>query len=79
MKVNEKVQKSECQKANGKAPSGVQWIGLHKQDVQYPLHGVRLFAKDYNHSKEPDLYTATLPLEFLRLIVSLAASSQDKC
>ena len=45
---------------------------MNKQDS-------RLVAKDNNNSKGPDLYTATPLLEFLRLIVSWAASSQDKC
>ena len=78
MNVYEKVPKSECDKESGKAPRGVRWVDVNKQDEKYPLYRSRLVAKDYNNSKEPDLYTATPRLEFLRLIVSLAASSQDK-
>ena len=63
----------------GKAPIGVRCVDVNKQDEKDPLYRSRLVAKDYNNSKEPDLYTATPPLGFLRLIVSLAASPQDKC
>ena len=79
MNVYEKVRKSECYKETGKAPIGVRWADVNKQDQKDPLYRSRSVAKDYNNSKEPDLCTATPPLEFLRLIVSLAASSQDKC
>ena len=79
MNVCEKVPKSDCYKETGKAPIGVRWVDVNKQDEKDPLYRSRLVAKDYNNSKEPDLYTATPALEFLRLIVSLAASFQDKC
>ena len=57
MNVYEKVPKSDCYKETGKAPIGVRWVDVNKQDEKDPLYRSRLVAKDYNNSKEPDLYT----------------------
>ena len=35
-------------------------------------------ARDFNKGKDPDLYTATPPLELLRVLVSLEASRKGK-
>ena len=51
---------------------------MNKQDSDNPLYRSRLVAKDFNNYKDPELYTATPPLEILRLIVSIAASSTSK-
>jgi len=51
---------------------------VNKQDNDNPLYRSRLVAKDFNNFKDPDLYTATPPLELLRLIISLAASNTNK-
>ena len=74
MKVYKKVPKTRCFEVTGKAPIGVRWVDVNKQGDDDPLYRSRLVAKDFNNCKDPDLYTATPPLEYLRLIVSLAAS-----
>jgi hypothetical protein len=77
MKVYKKVLKKKCYEMTGKAPIGVRWIDVNKQDDENPLYRSRLVAKDFNNYKDPDLFTATPPLELLRLIVSIAASKRS--
>ena len=74
MKVYMKVPKSKCFQATGKAPIGVRWIDVNKQGEDDPLYRSRFAAKDFNNHKDPDLFTATPPLELLRLIISIAAN-----
>ena len=78
MQVYKKVPRSKCFAATGKGPIGVRWIDVNKQDNDNPLYRSRLVAKYYNNYKDPDLYTATPPLELLRMIISLAASNVNK-
>ena len=72
------MSKKRCYDVTGKAPIGVRWVDINKQDDASPLHRSRLVAKDFNKGKDPDLYTATPPLELLRVLVSLAASRKGK-
>ena len=72
------MHKSRCFEQTGKAPIGVRWIDVNKQDEDNPLYRSRLVAKDFNSYKDPDLYTATPPLELLRMIISMAASRKSK-
>ena len=78
MKVYQKVSRSRCLQVTGKGPIGVRWIDVNKQGEDDPLYRSRLVAKDFNNYKDPDLYTATPPLELLRLIISIAASRRSK-
>ena len=78
MGVYTKVSKKRCHDVTGKAPIGVRWVDINKQDDASPLYRSRLVAKDFNKGKDPDLYTATPPLELLRVLVSLAAGRKRK-
>jgi len=78
MGVYKKVCKSRCFEETGKGPIGVRWIDVNKQDEDKPMYRSRLVAKDFNNYKDPDLYTATPPLELLRMIISMAASRKSK-
>eukprot|EP00973_Karenia_brevis_P004887 673060-Karenia_brevis.AAC.1 len=47
MGVYKKVHKSRCHQLTGRAPIGVRWVDVNKQDSQNPLYRSRLVAKQY--------------------------------
>eukprot|EP00973_Karenia_brevis_P003705 512331-Karenia_brevis.AAC.1 len=74
MRVYKKVPISKCYQVTGKAPIGVRWVDVNKQDDINPKYRSRLVAKRFKRRNDPYLYAATLPLEILRLIASKAAT-----
>ena len=54
---------------------GTRWIDINKGDEESPDYRSRLVGKEFNVGSDPALYAATPPLEALRLIVSLAATT----
>ena len=57
MGVYTKVSKKRCYDVTERAPVGVRWVDINKQDDASPLCRSRLVAKDFNKGKDPDLYT----------------------
>ena len=64
--VYTKVPLQECWQAIGKAPIGVRWVDVNKQDDENPKCRSRLVAKEIRKSAMPELYAATPPLEALK-------------
>ena len=73
--VYRKVSISKCLQMTGKKPIQVRWIDVNKRDDENPNYRSRLVAKDFKTSINLELYAATPPLEALRSLVSLAATS----
>ena len=54
------------------------WIDVNKGDLMEMNHRSRLVAKEFNDGKDASLFAATPPLEALRLLVSEAATRDNK-
>ena len=76
MGVYEKVTIEECLRETGKLPVGTRWIDTNKGDSTNPKIRSRLVAQELNLSKQPELFAATPPIEYVRYLVSCVASSQ---
>ena len=77
MKVYEKVPRSQAYQAAGKAPIKVCWVDTNKGCATKPNYRSRLVAMEFKVGNRPELYSATPPLEVVRLIISLVASTSD--
>jgi hypothetical protein len=73
MGVYVKVPTSMCYQETGKRPIGTRWA---KGDGLKPKIRSRLVVQELNTFKNPDLFCATPPLEFVKFLISLCASSQ---
>lgn len=73
MQVYRTVPKQRCRDVTGWEPIKVRWVDTNKQDEANPKYRSRLVAKDYKKGSDPELYTATPPIDALRLLISLAA------
>ncbi len=62
----------------GKMPIKVRWVDTNKQDEANPKYRSRLAAKDFKRHNDPDVYTATPPIEMLRFLVSVAATGRSR-
>ena len=69
MQVYKKVPKSKCYQMTGKAPIGVRWIDVNKQDTTNPVYRSRLLGKEFKTSDDMSLYGSPPPIEALQLIV----------
>ena len=76
MKVYSKVPISQCVKETGKRSIGTRWIDVNKGDKAHPKHRSRLVAQELATHKQPELFAATPPIEYVRYLVSRCASSQ---
>ena len=76
--VYEKVPMSQCWKEMGKNPIKTGWTDTNKGTSECPNIRSRWVAKEYNIGPRPDLFSATSPLEGLKLVISEAASSNQK-
>ena len=74
MNLYTKVQIKEAYKETGKGPISVRWIDINKGDVECPNYRSRLVAREINNNKREDLFAATLPLEALKVILSMTTS-----
>ena len=70
-----KVFISQCHQRTNKGSISVRWIDINKGDVERPNYRSRLVAREINTYKRDDLFAATLPLEAMKLILSMAASN----
>jgi hypothetical protein len=73
--VWERARVSECWQATGRAPIGSKWVDVNKGDSKTPLIRSRFVVKEIATYKSDDFFAATPPLEALRLLLSMAASS----
>ena len=76
--VFEKVPMSQCWKETGKNPIKTGWADTNKGTSECPNRRSRRVAKEYNTGPRPDLFSATSPLEGVKLVISEAASSNQK-
>ena len=78
-RVYQVVDLEEAWNKTGKAPIGVRWVDVKKNDG---IHRSRLVAKDYKpKSKKGDiegLYASMPPLELVKLIIVRALKKGDK-
>ena len=65
----------ECLREAGKMPIGVRWVDVNKGDESQPNYRSRLVAREINTYKRDDLFAATPPLEALKAILSMTATS----
>ena len=61
----------------GKKPIAVRWVDVNKGDDEDPNYRSRLVGREIKTDDRPDLFAATPPLESLRYVLSLCASSQS--
>ncbi len=66
---------TDCWRETGKAPIGSKWVDVNKGDATKPLIRSRFVVKEIATYKSDDFFAATPPLEALRLLLSMAASS----
>lgn len=76
MGVYVKVSLDECLRETGKMPVGTRWVDVNKGDTLNPKVRSRLVAQEIAVSKQPELFAATPPIEYIRYLVSCVASSQ---
>lgn len=74
MRVFEKVPRQKCRDMAGREPIKVRGVDTKKQGEVNPKYRSILVAKDYKTKSEPELHTATPPIDALRLLLSLAAT-----
>lgn len=72
--VYEEVSRHTCRDMTGREPIKARWVDTNTQDEANPKYRIRLVAKDYKTRSEPELCTATPPIDALRLLLSLASS-----
>ena len=73
MKVYDKVPRGESQRVTGKAPIKLRWVDTRKSSGELRS---RLVAKEFKRGNDPDMFSATPPLEAMKLMVSMVASAQ---
>jgi hypothetical protein len=73
--VWERARVADCWAETGKAPIGSKWVDVNKGDATKPLIRSRFVVKEIATYKSDDFFAATPPLEALRLLLSMAASS----
>ena len=76
MKVWTKVPRAQCIAETGKQPVKLRWVDRNKRDAKDPLYRSRIVAKEIKTYIDPDLFAATPPIEYVRLLFSCVASSQ---
>ena len=75
MKVYIKVPRTV---ARGKKIINTRWIDHNKGDEKNPNMRSRLVGKEFADSVDPSLYAATPPVEAMRMILSMAATSDGE-
>ena len=69
---------NRCLQSNWQAPIGVRRIDVNKEGDDDMRYRSRLVNKDFSNYNDPDLYMATLALESLPLVISVAANRTSK-
>ena len=73
--VWDEVPIAECLQRTGKRPISAKWVDVNKGDLAAPAVRSRLVAREIAHHRNDDYYAATPPLEALRMLASVAAST----
>ena len=76
--VYEKVPMSQCWQETGKNPNKTGWADTNKGTSECPKTRSRWVAKEYITGPRTDLFSATSPLEGVKLVISEAASCNQK-
>ena len=76
MGVYIKVSLQECFRETGKAPVGTRWVDVSKGGAKNPKVRSRRVAQEMAVTKQPELFAATPPIEYIRYLASRVASSQ---
>ena len=76
MAVYEKVPIEMYVKETGRRPIGTRWVDTNKGDLEKPKVRPRLVAQELATHKQPELFAATPPIEYIRYLVARCASSQ---
>ena len=74
MGVYKRVPISECWARTKRKPIGVRWVDVNKGTDECPNYRSRLVAKEIKTDDRLEYFSATPPLEALRLLLSFAAS-----
>ena len=74
-----KVVPRSHQKLTGGKIIGTRWVDVNKGDAESPNYRSRLVGREFNVGKDDTLYAATPPLEALRVVISHAATNDEKC
>ena len=77
MKVYDKVPMEMCLKETGKRPIGTRLVDTNTGDKDKPKIRSRLVAQEYRSSQIQAIFAGTPPLESLRALMSIVASSGD--
>ena len=77
MQLYTKVPLEECLNKIGKKPIAVRWIDINKGDQDSPNYYSRPVANEINTHKRDDLFAGTFPLEALKIVLSMTASSNQ--
>ena len=77
-KVYTRVPLEQCWLETGRAPIKTGWADTNKGTGELPNIRSRWVAKEYKTNDRPDLFAATSPLEGVKLVLSQAASSDNK-
>ena len=56
-----------------------EWLDTNKGDDQNPNYRNRLVGREIKHDKRMDLFSATPPLETLKLLISLSLRKKARC
>ena len=65
---------SECWSKTKRKPIGVRWVDVNKGTAENPNYRSRLVAKEVKTDDKLEYFSATPPLEALKLLLSIAAS-----
>ena len=65
---------SECYERTGRVPVKVRWVDHNNDNTNNPNYRNMLVARQFNTGRDDELFAATLPIEALRLIISLTTT-----
>ena len=72
MEVYEYSTESEARARLGRNPVGLKWIDTNKGSAEAPRYHSRLVCTEVLHKGVKSIFSATLPLETLRILLSVA-------
>ena len=63
---------AEARERTGRKPVGLKWIDFNKGSAEAPRHRSRLVCTEVRHKGVEPIFSTTLPLETLRVLISVA-------
>ena len=77
MRVYELCEIEECYERTGNDPIKVRWVDTNKpNDEHAPNYRSMLVAREFKINDKPELYSATPPIEWVKMIVAKVAEAQ---